>query len=166
MAYLNKFDNQEALNNYIASQEYSEPFVGYTVDPYELVEYNITNVMQIYTATADLKVPVQRTYPNKNFQTFPIYNNEYLSIFTVSELGDVCVVPVTIEQGTYYQIVPYDDSTNQITNPESMNIELRAGAIIFRHLRSATQPDDYYKRDDGFNPDFKHKVNEIHNNKT
>lgn len=154
MAYLNKFDNQEALNNYITSQEYSEPFVGYTADPYELVKYNITDVMQISTAIGDVKVPVTQINPNDNFSRFPIYNNEYLNIFEIEGFGKACVVPVTVEQGTYYQIVSYDDSTNQITNPESMNTELRAGAIIFRHLRSATQPEDYYKRDDRFNPDF------------
>ena len=153
MAYLNKFDNQEALNNYTASQEYSEPFVGYTADPFEQVEYNITNVMQIYTATGDVKAQVGRIYPNKIFETFPIYNNEHLSTFTVDELGDVCVVPVTVEQGTYYKIVSYDKLTNQITNPESMNTELHAGAIIFRTLKSAAQPEDYYKApNNGINP--------------
>jgi len=109
--------------------------------------------MQISSATGDVKVPVtQIMNPGKSFQTFPIYNNEYLNIFEIEGFGKACVVPVTVEQGTYYQIVSYDDSTNQITNPESMSTRLIAGTIIFRSFKSARQPEYYYKRNNGINP--------------
>lgn len=157
MAYLNKFNNQESLINYIYSQEYSEPFVGYTADPYEVVAYNITDVMVLLPHQQ--KVPVQQIYPNKSFQKFPIYNNEYLNIFEIEGFGKACVVPVTVKQRTYYKIVSYDDSTNQITNPESMSTNIFAGTIIFRRLRYSRQPEDYYKApNNGINPSYQQLV--------
>lgn len=146
MAYLNKFNNQEALNNYIASQEYSEPFVGYTADPYELVKYNITNVMVIHTRFDKIKVPVNAVIVIDGTQasSCPTYNNEYLQPFTSD--GTIlpehfCVVPVDTDEGIVYKI--YELNGTEIA-AEPMNFT-SPDAFIMRLDGTALKPENYYK---------------------
>lgn len=147
MAYLNKFDNQEALNNYITSQEYSEPFVGYTADPYELVKYNITTVILINATGIDRKVQVNPVIVDEGSKdsSCPTYNNEYLQPFTSD--GTIlpehfCVVPVdTYDEGIVYKI--YELNGTEIA-AEPMYSTF-PGTLIMRSDCTALKPENYYK---------------------
>lgn len=145
MAYLNKFNNQESLNNYIYSQEYSEPFVGYTADPYEVVAYNITNVMVIFNQFNKRKVPVNPVTVADGTQasSCPTYNNEYLQPFTSD--GTIlpehfCVVPAA--DGINYQIYEQISGTEIAAEPINSTSPKE---LIMRSDGTALKPENYYK---------------------
>lgn len=148
MAYLNKFNNQEAMNNYTYSQEYSEPFVGYTADPYELVQYNITDVMVVVTSSgAKIKVPVTtaKVIEGRESTSCPTYNNEYLQPFISdgTKLPEhFCVVPQTTNNNTVYQI--YEQISGTEIAAEPMN-GTSPEALIMRSEGTALKPENYYK---------------------
>lgn len=146
MAYLNKFDNQEALNNYTYSQEYSEPFVGYTADPYEVVAYNITDVMVVVTSSGyKIKVPVTpfKVIEGRENTSCPTYNNEYLQPFTSD--GTIlpehfCVVPAA--DGINYQIYEQISKTEIAAEPINST---STKELIMRSDFTALKPENYYK---------------------
>lgn len=146
MAYLNKFNNQKAMGNYIQSQEYSEPFVGYTADPYELIRYNITDVMVIFTQFNKRKVPVNPVIVADGTQasSCPKYNHEYLQPFTSD--GTIlpehfCVVPVDTDEGIVYKI--YELNGTEIA-AEPIN-STSPKELIMRLYFTALKPENYYK---------------------
>lgn len=147
MAYLNKFDSQRDLFNYTRSQEYSEPFVGYAVDPYEIVRYNTTTVMLINATGINRKVPVNPVIVNEGSKdsSCPTYNNEYLQPFTSD--GTIlpehfCVVPVdTYDEGIVYKI--YELNGTEIA-AEPMYSTF-PGTLIMRLDGTALKPENYYK---------------------
>lgn len=148
MAYLNKFNNQEAMNNYTYSQEYSEPFVGYTADPYEIVKYNNTTVMLINATGIDRKVPVNPVIVDKRYKDSicPIYNNEYLQPFTSDGTKlpkHFCVVPVdTYDEGIVYKIYEQISGTEIAAEPMYSTFP---GTLIMRSDCTALKPENYYK---------------------
>lgn len=146
MAYLNKFNNREALDNYIQSQEYSEPFVGYTADPYEIVAYNITTVMLINATGINKKVLVNPVIVNEGSEdsSCPTYKGEYLQPFTsdgTSLPASFCVVPVDTDEGIVYKI--YELNGTEIA-AEPMYSTF-PGTLIMRLDGTALKPENYYK---------------------
>lgn len=146
MAYLNKFNNQESLNNYIWSQEYSEPFVGYTADPYELIRYNITDVMLIHALSGPQKISVTPVLIEIGTEatTCPLYNNEYLQPFTSD--GTIlperfCVIPQSVNNNTAYKIY----ELNGIEIAENPISNIFASTLILRIQSQAINPENYYK---------------------
>lgn len=146
MAYLNKFNSHNDLYNYTASQEYSEPFVGYAADPYEIVRYNTTTVMLINDTGIDLKVPVNPVIVDKGSEdsSCPTYNNEYLQPFTSDGTtlpASFCVVPVDTDEGIVYKI--YELNGTEIAAEPMYSTFPRT--LIVRSLGIALKPENYYK---------------------
>lgn len=146
MAYLYKFDNHNDLYNYRGSQEYSEPFVGYAADPYEIVKYNNTTVMLINATGINRKVPVNPVIVNSGSQdsSCPIYKGEYLQPFTSDGTilpASFCVVPIDTDEGIAYKI--YELNGTEIA-AEPMYSTF-PGTLIMRLDGTALKPENYYK---------------------